>query len=293
MAKYQHIVAAVELDGADIPVVAAAQRIADQQSAKLSILTVVRPVTHLYAGLDTVLGPEFEAQLRQAAQSEVKNLCRTRHVPERCARVDVGEPGATIAEFAERHAADLIVVGAHDRHGLEYFVGTNATAVLHRAHCDVLGVRVPSSEGNYRLIVVGIDGEPGSREVLDRARDIARGGNVHVVLVVKPPLSGYAVSSDEFADNPLLDDLAAMEQHVIEVVQGLVDSAGFANVEVEVLHGKPSQQIKRYLQRIGADLVVMGSGDHVGVGWMIGSTTNNVLHGGSCDALVVRKRLET
>ena len=46
-----------------------------------------------------------------------------------------------IAHAAERHGADLIVVGSHGRHGIGRLLGSTAHGVLHRAPCDVLTVR--------------------------------------------------------------------------------------------------------------------------------------------------------
>ncbi|MGB1202845.1 MAG: universal stress protein [Alloalcanivorax venustensis] len=39
--------------------------------------------------------------------------------------------------------ADLIVLGSHGKHGIRLLLGSTANAVLHRATCDVLAVRIP------------------------------------------------------------------------------------------------------------------------------------------------------
>ena len=46
-----------------------------------------------------------------------------------------------IAHAAERHGADLIVIGSHGRRGIGRLLGSTAHGVLHRAPCDVLTVR--------------------------------------------------------------------------------------------------------------------------------------------------------
>jgi len=53
-------------------------------------------------------------------------------------------PGHGILRFAREQDIDLIVVGSHGRHGIDVLLGSTANAVLHRAHCDVLAVRVDS-----------------------------------------------------------------------------------------------------------------------------------------------------
>lgn len=56
--------------------------------------------------------------------------------------VEVGEPGPTICEVAEREAVDVIVVGSHG-HGLiqRVLMGSVSTHVLHHAPCPVLVIR--------------------------------------------------------------------------------------------------------------------------------------------------------
>ena len=51
----------------------------------------------------------------------------------------VGAPPREIAEIAETHAADLIVVGTRDLGFFERLLGLSVSdGVVHRAHCDVL-----------------------------------------------------------------------------------------------------------------------------------------------------------
>ena len=55
-----------------------------------------------------------------------------------------GKPGQLILEAAERHKADLIVVGTYGRGGLEdLFIGSVAARVVRKARCPVMTVRQP------------------------------------------------------------------------------------------------------------------------------------------------------
>jgi len=55
-----------------------------------------------------------------------------------------GKPGPLILEAAQRHNAELIVLGTHGRGGIEdWFIGSVAARVVRKARCPVLTVREP------------------------------------------------------------------------------------------------------------------------------------------------------
>ena len=57
-------------------------------------------------------------------------------------RVEFGDPGQQIAEFAQQHHADLIVLPSHGRTGLtRLLIGSVAERVVRLAHCPVLVLR--------------------------------------------------------------------------------------------------------------------------------------------------------
>ena len=60
-------------------------------------------------------------------------------------RIEAGEPSDAILRVAKESGADLIVMGTHGRTGLSrLLIGSVAEAVLRRATCPVLTLRVPS-----------------------------------------------------------------------------------------------------------------------------------------------------
>jgi nucleotide-binding universal stress UspA family protein len=72
----------------------------------------------------------LEEQLGEAQQQGL-DLC-----------VEFGDPGQQIAEFAQRHGADLIVLPSHGRTGItRLLIGSVAERVVRLAHCPVLVLR--------------------------------------------------------------------------------------------------------------------------------------------------------
>ena len=57
-----------------------------------------------------------------------------------------------------------------------------------------------------------------------------------------------------------------------------------------VCSGSAKLEITRFAEEIGADLIVVGSHGRHGLGLLLGSTANGVLHHAKCDVLAVRVR---
>jgi len=288
---YRRILAAVDLSEAASWPLAAARGVASAHNARLIALSVLEPVSQLFSGLDTIREPGFEDQMTQNALFELEQICRSRRVPTSAAVVQFGPTAATIAGYAGQHDIDLIVVGAHGFHGLEYFLGTTAAGVLHAAHCDVLGVRSEAA-GRYQRLVVAVDGSEGSINVLRKAKAFAPDAALEVVHVVKPLLADYGAFVAELEGEL---SLAGIEDRMEYIVQERLDAiaarSGVVPAGVHVLQGTPSKEIKRLARSTRSDLVVMGCGEPAGSGWLIGSTTQNVLHGSVCDVLVIRDQV--
>ena len=109
---------------------------------------VLRPsdiyVIHIAPDL-AVLAPEVVWQeisdetRRDAIQAEYKHEFADDKYHRISFRVDFGDPGHRIAEYAEEIAADVIVMPSHGRTGLQrLLIGSVAERVLRLAHCPVL-----------------------------------------------------------------------------------------------------------------------------------------------------------
>ena len=143
---YKHVLAAVDLSDESAGVLEKARATADNHGAKLSLISIVKPLTQVYAGLDLVpianSKVSFEAEALKQASQQLRDDSKIYRVDRADVHVKVGSPAHEIRDAASELEADLIVVGTHARQGLGLLLGSTANAVLHGVGCDVLAVRV-------------------------------------------------------------------------------------------------------------------------------------------------------
>ena len=143
---YQHVLVAVDLSEESVQVLDKARDTAEHDGAKLSLLTIVKPLTQVYGGLD--MAPvasgavSFEEEALKQALAQLKDLGARYGIAEENIHVVLGAPAHEIRECSKEFGADLIVIGTHGRHGLGLLLGSTANGVLHGVDCDVLSVRV-------------------------------------------------------------------------------------------------------------------------------------------------------
>jgi universal stress protein A len=145
MNKYRHILLAADLSGENSNASQRAQQLAACFGAKLSLVHVVEYLPMDYGGdqiypMDLEL--DLEDKLVSRAREELQRLGKALGVAPSDQHVVVGAAKIEILRIAEEHGVDLILVGSHGRRGLALLLGSTANAVLHRANCDVLAVRV-------------------------------------------------------------------------------------------------------------------------------------------------------
>jgi universal stress protein A len=136
----------------------------------------------------------------------------------------------------------------------------------------------------YKKILFATDLSDDTEYVINKVREMRQFTNAQLSMIhVVEPMPGYSYAYLGIED---------IEGQLIEEARtALAKLATTLSVDpkdqwVEV--GPTKSKIQMVAQNIGADLIICGSHGRHGLSLLLGSTANAILHGASCDVLVVR-----
>jgi 3-phenylpropionate/trans-cinnamate dioxygenase ferredoxin reductase subunit len=238
----------------------AAVRLAKRSRARLILITAYSPPQLTRRVAEQVLERARQDAERQRVRVEVE--------------LDTGDPAELILGAAERHRADLVVVGNKGMgRATRFRLGSVPDKVAHFAPCDLLIVDTtratdPDARNRpYRRIVVATDGSPTASEASRRGMETAAifGADATLVYVGDPILGAIAV-----------------EQTAAAGPEGV-------DIRPRVVQGEAAEMICRVADDEGADLIVVGNRGMAGARrFLIGSVPNKVAHYASTDVLIVK-----
>ncbi len=148
-----------------------------------------------------------------------------------------------------------------------------------------------SAVNNYPKVLAAIDLNDNCAPIIERAIQQAGGtAGVTVVTVMEAwnmllVAGGLDVGSQANVVSELHDRLQHNDEEKMRQIQ---NQYGLADEAAVLLEGKPAHEIKRYAEDHSIDLIVVGSHGRHGMGLLLGSISNAVLHGAPCDVLAVR-----
>lgn len=143
MAVYSHILAAVDLGPDSEALARRAVTIAQAFGARLGLAHVVEYVMAEPAGEVLVPPPmSLEPELARSAEARLAALAESVGAATATRHVAIGNIPAELDRLVEESQADLLITGAHERHGFAVFVGHTERSVLRHTACDVLVVRL-------------------------------------------------------------------------------------------------------------------------------------------------------
>lgn len=135
----------------------------------------------------------------------------------------------------------------------------------------------------FKTIVVGLDGSEGAERALPFAVELARRDNAKIVIAhVEERILGKG-------GGPLHAD----EEEVVANIRRQAEELAAEGIETrvetsDVMLGGPAHAIDEIANRVGADLIVVGTRGHSPVaGLLLGSVTQRLLHIASIPVLAV------
>lgn len=143
MTGYKKILIAVEFAPSAAKLIERAQQIAQAAQAQLLLVHVITPMPPVEMMGDVLVTTDWtlnEQELVQGAQQQLEKLAARHGLTGHMTEVLVGDIKTEIAEHAKQRHCDLVVIGAHGRHGLDRLLGSTTDGVTHRVQCDVLAV---------------------------------------------------------------------------------------------------------------------------------------------------------
>ncbi len=142
----------------------------------------------------------------------------------------------------------------------------------------------------YQQILVAVDLSGESEMIVRQAQHIAGpNAEVHLAFVQEPMDNVYVGIVPQSAAFSGLGELEAqLGKEMKEKLDDLGEDFNLPPSNRHILHGSPAHEIHRLAEEIHVQLIVIGTHGQKGLGLLLGSTANAVLHGAKCDVLAVR-----
>jgi nucleotide-binding universal stress UspA family protein len=229
----------------------------------------------------------IEALRQAAAEAGIRFKVSVQH----------GNPAGVILLHALARRPHLIVIGTHQRRGLERLrTGSVAETVTLRAACPVLAVPAPaegsvaSPTRSFESILCAVDFSAVSSTALRHTLSLATASKGRVTLVHVVPGISRANVYHSVSPCRLPEYVDLMTHDAWRRLQDAVPPGErkSGRVHVRVVTGDPSTEIARIAADVNADVIVMGVTSRNAVGRrLFGATATRVMRTAGCAVLAV------
>jgi nucleotide-binding universal stress UspA family protein len=188
--------------------------------------------------------------------------------------VEVGNVAQSIMEHVGEFAPDLIVLCSHGSGGLRDFLyGSIAQQVIAIGKTPVLVIEPASKtpDAGYRRMLVPLDGDPDHEQGIATVTDLAKacGASLHLLVVVRTTgtLTPQQAATGRLLPSTMNAMLELAQEDAVAYLQDKLSQlqAEGITASAEVARGDPAAAIAITSERIGADLIVLGT--HGKAGW--------------------------
>jgi len=142
----------------------------------------------------------------------------------------------------------------------------------------------------YKKVLLAVDLSADNAKIIEQAKQIREddGADLMLIHVHEPTLYAYQGGGMAAANT----QTAELDEEVRKVAEKrlkeLAEQLDVPSDKALMPFGRASTEIKRAAEEKGVDLIVIGTHGRSGVGLLLGSTANGVLHGCKCDVLAVK-----
>jgi len=204
-----------------------------------------------------------------------------------------GRPAETILLAANRRHVDLVVVGAHGRTDIQYFLlGSVSRRVVMYAPCPVFVVKRPVAA--LRRVVIGVDGSQEAEAAAEFLLRLSLPEDTCVTVAsVVPPLPHGQAPMTEDRMARLQQIREEVEEEARKVVTHVVEKFREHGLRADgvVVSGRPSHELLRLVESLQADMMVVGSRGLTGdTRYLMGSVSDSVVLYAPCAVLVFRQK---
>ncbi|HYG76312.1 MAG TPA: universal stress protein [Planctomycetota bacterium] len=281
------VLCAIDLSSLTPHVLMTAAEVAQAYGAKLVVLHAVEIWDRRYDFVVEEMARRIELEARAKVQAELAHLGPNPEVPVEV-QVVKGHGYTAISSAVKSLRPDLVVIGSHGRKGIDrILLGSVADRVLRQSPASVLVVRPPKNPDFY-TIACAVDFSDTSRQALERALDLAVKDKVKAVKLIHVFEIPIIYIEAGMAYQSAFDHVMSIQKAEMEKFIEPYKDCGIA-IDVTIEEGPTAPTILSFAERVGADLLVVGTHGRSRLGaLLIGGISSKVVHRATMPVLAVK-----
>lgn len=295
--QLKHILCGTDLSDTSYPAVTYGIALAREFQATLTICHVVDLPTPTMYG-EAYLEPKDHLERSETYAAErIQEIMEGQDVRWGL-EIAVGNAADELAAIARDRQADVALTATRGRSGLKrLLIGSVTERLLRTLPCPLLVVRGQQErpalplDGAFRFkrILVGCDFSPDSELALNHALSLAQEfeTELHLAHAIEPPTYLDLMKTSETFETEIRKDI---RRSVVKRLEEQIpdEARHWCAPRTALLEGRPEDELIRYAEANGIDLIVLGVRGHGLIGSLfIGSTTDRIVRHAPCPVLAV------
>ena len=140
----------------------------------------------------------------------------------------------------------------------------------------------------YKRIMIATDFSEGSIKAADKAKMIAQINGAELYLVHVVAYTPMVYGAGDFVMPMTADVEMALQKSALEALEQERERLGLSPEQGLLQTGDTTESLVQLVEEKQIDLLILGSHEHHGLGFLLSSTSNSVVHEMPCDILAVR-----